>query len=278
MSQTQPEQEREHEPDAQTTGFEAIIQADRLDEWLSLLDPVVGEARIHVSNQGFATSAVDPANVGLAETQLHQLAFESLQIENGGDREEDALTLGVDLERLEDIIGMAESGELVHLKLNVETRKLNIQIGGLEYTLALIDPDSIRGSSDIPDLDIPVEASIPIDELDQAVDAADLVSDHVGIEFDSENETVVIDAEGDTDDMRFEADGQVHDRSEDSVRSLLSLEYVEDMVGAIPSDTDVNLRFGQEMPVKMSFEAEDDERDEPVSETVYMVAPRIQSD
>lgn len=251
--------------------MEAIIQADVLADWLDLLDPLVEEARIGVTEGGFSTNAVEPANVGLIDTDLHQLAFESLQVDGDG------FTLGIPLDRLEETIDLMDSDTLVRIAYDHETKKLSVEGEGLHRSIALIDPDLIRDSPELPDLDIPAEASVDVDELDRAVGAADLVSDHIGLEWDDDVETVVIDAEGDTDDMRYEVDSGALERPDETLRSLFSLDYFDPIIGAIPSGTDVRIRFGGEIPVKLSFNVEDGQRDGLVSETTYMIAPRIQS-
>ena len=56
-------------------------------------------------------------------------------------------------------------------------------------------------------------------------------------------------------------------------RSLFSLDYLNDMNKAIPSDAEVTTELGEEFPVKMHFDfAEGD------GHATFMLAPRIQSD
>jgi hypothetical protein len=63
----------------------------------------------------------------------------SIQEENGGHE-------GV--ERLGDIVGMADRDQLVYFTLDAETRKLEIRICELTYTLALLDPETVRSPPD----------------------------------------------------------------------------------------------------------------------------------
>ena len=125
--------------------FSAIVEASTLTDALDSVRVLVDECKIHLNEGGLAIQAVDPANVGMVSLDLQVSAFESYDADGG--------VIGVNLTRLEDIAGMANSGDLVHLELDEETRKLNIRFDGLSYTLALIDPDSIRQEPDIPDLD-----------------------------------------------------------------------------------------------------------------------------
>jgi proliferating cell nuclear antigen len=199
----------------------------------------------------------------MVDLRLDAPAFESYEAGGG--------TIGINLERLEDVVGMANAGDLVHLDLNDETRKLDIRIGGLDYTLALIDPDSIRQEPDIPELDLPATTRLPAGEIDRGVTAADLCSDHITLGADAEAFTMS--AAGDTDDVEVTVASEECERHEtdEAVSSLFSLDYLEDMAGALAGD--VTVRLGDEFPVKLHWELA-----EGAGEVTYMLAPRIQSD
>ena len=246
--------------------FNAIVSADTLGEALDSVSVLVDECKIHLDEDGLSVRAVDPANVGMVDLALSAEAFESYEADGG--------LIGVNLSRLEDIVGMAGSGQLVNLELDEETRKLHIHIDGLEYTLALIDPDSIRQEPDIPDLDLPAEIVVEGRDIDRAVTAADMVSDHIALGVDEEANHFYIDAEGDTDDVNLELDEEdLLALQAGDARSLFSLDYLKDMNKAIPKDGEVTIELGEEFPVKMHFEIA-----EGMGQVTYMLAPRIQSD
>jgi proliferating cell nuclear antigen len=169
---------------------------------------------------------------------------------------------------------MADSGQLVQLELDEETRKLNVKIEGLEGTLALIDPDSIRQEPDLPDLDLPAEVVIEGKDIARAVKAADMVSDHIALGVDASEEIFYVDAEGDTDDVHLElTTDDLIALTPGDARSLFSLDYLKDMNKAIPKDAEVTMELGEEFPVKMHFDLAEGN-----GSVTYMLAPRIQSD
>ena len=246
--------------------FKAIVSADTLGTALDSVSALVDECKVHLNEDGLAIRAVDPANVGMVDLTLAADAFESYEGDGG--------TIGVNLTRLEDIVGMADAGQLVQLDLDEETRKLHIQIDGLEYTLALIDPDSIRQEPDIPDLDLPATIVLEGRDIDRAVKAADMVSDHIALGVEEDDELFYVDAEGDTDDVHFElAREDLIDLTAGPAHSLFSLDYLKDMNKAIPNDGEVTIELGEEFPVKLHFEIAEGN-----GEVTYMLAPRIQSD
>jgi len=180
----------------------------------------------------------------------------------------------VNLDRLNDIAGMADSGQLINMELDEETRKLHIKIDGLEYTLALIDPDSIRQEPDIPDLDLPTEIVTEASELQRGIKAGDMVSDHIRLRSEHDSEEFYISAEGDTDDTNLTLTREdLIDLVPGDSDSLFSLDYLQDMVKAMPKDVAVTLELGEEFPVKLHFDYADG-----TGNATYMLAPRIQSE
>ena len=246
--------------------FKAIVSAETLKDALDSVSVLVDECKIRLNEEEFAIRAVDPANVGMVDLSLAAAAFESYEADGG--------VIGVNLGRLEDIAGMANSGDLIHLELDEETRKLHIQIDGLSYTLALIDPDSIRQEPDIPDLDLPAEIILEGSQLGRGITAADMVSDHIALRVDPDEEAFYIEAEGDTDDVDLKLDSDdLIDLTPGAADSLFSLDYLKDMNKAIPNATEVTAELGEEFPVKLHYEFA-----EGLGQVTYMLAPRIQSE
>ena len=246
--------------------FKAIVSAETLRGALDSVSVLVDECKINLNEDGLAIRAVDPANVGMVDLTLDVEAFESYETDGG--------VIGVNLARLEDFVGMADSDQLVQLELDEETRKLHVRIDGLEGTLALIDPESIRKEPDIPDLDLPATVVVEGRDIDRAVKAADMVSDHIALGVDADEELFYVDAEGDTDDVHLELTREdLIDLTPGDAHSLFSLDYLKNMNKAIPKDAEVEMELGEEFPVKMHFDfAEGD------GHVTFMLAPRIQSE
>jgi proliferating cell nuclear antigen len=242
------------------------VSAETLRGALDSVSVLVDECKINLNEDGLAIRAVDPANVGMVDLTLEVEAFESYETDGG--------VIGVNLARLEDFVGMADSDQLVQLELDEETRKLHVRIDGLEGTLALIDPESIRKEPDIPDLDLPATIVVEGRDIDRAVKAADMVSDHIALGVDADEELFYVDAEGDTDDVHLELTREdLIDLVAGEARSLFSLDYLKDMNKAIPKDAEVEVELGEEFPVKLHFDIAEGQ-----GEVTYMLAPRIQSD
>lgn len=242
------------------------MTAGTLEDVLGAVGALVEECKIHLDEEGISIRAVDAATVGMVDVTLAAGAFESYEADGG--------VIGVNLDRLSDIAGMASSSDdPIHLELEEETGKLHISLDGLEYTLALIDPDSIRQEPDIPDLDLPARIVLEGADIDRAVRAADMVSDHIAMGVDETSEEFYVDAEGDTDDVHLAlGHDELIDLRAGNAHSLFSLEYLKEMNGAIDSDAEVVIELGEEHPVTLAFQIAEGQGD-----VTYMLAPRIQS-
>lgn len=249
------------------------IKQSELKAFLEKPSTLVDEGRLRFDADEMSMCVVDPANVGMNRSTLRKEAFESYDPSVSDDG--DGVVLGVNLERLSDVVGMGSSGDIVRAELDEETRKLHIEVDGLEYTLALIDPDSIRQEPDIPELDLPAHFSVESNNLGRGIKAADMVSDHIRLRFDDESRMCVIEAEGDTDDvdLTIGEDSGLEIEASGPGDSLFSLDYLKDLKKAFPKNGDpVKLQLGEEFPVKISFEFSNGD-----GECLFMLAPRIQS-
>lgn len=246
--------------------FAAIVTAETLDDYLEPISAIVDECKINITPEGLRVTAVDPANVAMVDTRLHAEAFESYDADGG--------QIGIDLGRFEDVLALADDDDLVHLQLDEETRKLTIEYGEVDYTQALIDVDSIRQEPDLPTLDAPVTVTIEASKIERGVTAADLCSDHLEV-GSLRPEALVFSAQGDTDDVdvTFEDDSLIDATITDAVRSLYALDYTKEIVGAMPSDAEVQVELDDEMPAKFSYYHADGHA--PVT---FMLSPRVATD
>jgi proliferating cell nuclear antigen len=246
--------------------FRLVAEVDTLSDALAPVRALVDECKLRLTEDGLSIRAVDPANVAMVDLTAEPAAFEAYEADGG--------VIGVNLDRLDDVIGMGESDDLVTLDLDESDRTLSVAVGDrLSFSIALIDPDTIREEPDIPDLDLPASVAMRGEALDRGVSAADLVSKHIHIRTDLQEEAVRLAAEGDTDDVELTLGNAdlVDAEVAESTESCFSLDYLSDMSRPIGSDVVVSCELGTEMPVKLRYPAA-----EGVSVT-NMLAPRIEN-
>jgi proliferating cell nuclear antigen len=259
----------EAQPAAEASGFEAIVQVDVLETLFESVGTLVDECRVHLTGDGLEICAVDPANVAMVDAELDASAFESYRAEGG--------LIGLNVSRILDVLSVPDSEQLAQLYYDPSTRKLVVEAGGFEYTLALIDPDSIRQEPDIPDLGLEGRIVIEGEQLDRALTAAEIAtgstssSGQMRIRMD-ENEAVAhFEADGDTDDVDYTFDrDDATDIEIGAANSLFSLDYWNDVAKPIGDDTRVSIRVGEEFPARLAYSDIDGRL-----HLDYMISPRV---
>ncbi|MBE0523382.1 MAG: DNA polymerase sliding clamp [Methanosarcinales archaeon] len=243
--------------------FKAIIESEKLKETIEAVSSIVDEAKINLTPDGLSIRAVDPANVAMVDLTLKPGAFEEFTATDG--------EIGVDLNRLNDILGMAEKAETVELELDEETHKLVVKMSGLTYKISLLDPSSIRKEPKVPKLDLPARIVLSGAELRRAIKAAEKVSDHMCMGVDED--IFYMEAEGDSDRMRLDiAKDQLISLESGDARALFSLDYLSDMIKSAGKSNEVTIELGKDYPTMLNFKIAGGN-----GNVSYLLAPRIES-
>lgn len=260
-----PEAESADATESEPVSLDAIIDRDELDVWLNIVNAVCEEARIHVSPTGLRVSATDSVNAFMVESTLGAKAFESYEATGH-------TALGLSIDTLRESIAMGEKGSLVYLSYDPETSvgHLTVEAGRFKRDMAMIATSAIR--EDPPSSDIDFAGVVTFDGalLKDVVKAARLVSNHVEIIGRNGDEMLAL-ATGDTDKTTLELTEEL-DEAEipNYARSLFSTDYLRELSGGVPKDTQVELRFGNEFPMEVAFEHEG-------GKTSYKLAPHIEA-
>jgi proliferating cell nuclear antigen len=82
------------------------IPVATLSDAIAALRTIVDESKLRFDETGLQSRAVDPANVAMVDVTVPSGGFERLDVD-------DETTLGINLETLADVLGMAESGDVL---------------------------------------------------------------------------------------------------------------------------------------------------------------------
>jgi proliferating cell nuclear antigen len=263
---------------------DAVVDAGRLDTALSVVGALVDECRVEFAAEGLRVRAVDPASVAAVSLDLRAATFERYDAAGA--------TVGVDVTRFAEGVGLADTGSTVRLVLETERRQLHLLVGELSYTLGLIDPDAIREPLDPAEMAYNCPAGVTVTGRDVAriADAADMVADHLTLGVDAAAGAFYAEAAGDTDDVSISFPGEsLQAFSPADAESLFSLDYLQElsrpipadaavlfshdylqaMARPIPSDSEVALELGTEQPVTLSFDVGED------GDATFLLSPRL---
>ncbi|OYR55222.1 hypothetical protein [Halorubrum halodurans] len=252
-----------------------VIRAEVLQQVVDQLLTVVDEAIFRLGYDGLSVAAVDPANVGMVNVEVEAGAFESV-----GDG---MFPIGLNLQRLDDYIGGASGAESVTLTYRPETRSIEIEHTNVEVEMSGIDPQTIRGEPDIPEIDHSVEFVTDASVFTDAIENAELVSDHVELESLVDEEALAVRGHGDTDDIQtvlgseelptatFDADAVGMYSLPYLVGGSTSGSKYAGILKPLGSGTELRVEFSEEMPVKLYYDFADG-----LGHVMMMLAPRIQ--
>jgi len=244
--------------------FEAKVKADVLKEVVDVVSTLVDEAKFNVGKDAVSIKAVDPAHVAMVDLALDRSAFEQYKAEEG--------ELGIDMDKMKEILRLAKGGEVISLAHDEEKNRLVVAVGNTTRRMSLVDT---AGMSDpkVPSLSLPAKVTIRTDELRQGIRASESISDHIALKASSAGFEIV--SEGDTDTVSHAVPKDLLEelQCKDAVRSLFPLDYFSNMVKAISSAPSVTLYLGSDYPVKLEFKIAGGKGD-----VRYLLAPRIESE
>ncbi len=227
--------------------FKAAINAELLKDAIASLAVIVDEVRFKIKPEGISVKAVDPPTLQWGGfLSLGSSAFEEYSA--------DECEIGIDLNKITDLLGIADRNDTVRMELDEGSNKLLIDVGGLSYTLSLLDPSTIRAEPRVPQLELPAKVVLNGADLRRAVKAAEKISDHMlmGVSGD----TFYMEAKGDTDQVRLEMGrDQLIDLKAGEACSLFSLDYLTDIVKPTNKVNEVTLSLGRDFPpILIDFE------------------------
>jgi len=244
--------------------FKATIKAERLKQTIDALTSLVDEARFKLTENGLVVRAVDPANVAMVSLELSKEGFEQFEATES--------ELGIDLTKIKSLLEMADKSDNIELGLDEESHKFKIKTGNLDYSVGLLDPESIRKEPKIPKLDLPARISLKGEHIQRAIKATFKVAEYMMIGV--RGTILFFEAEGDADKICIElAKDQLIQFQPAEVKSLYSLDYLADISKILGTSDGVELHLGKDMPLEINLKIADGHGDVKI-----MLAPRVEKD
>ncbi len=244
--------------------FKAKVKAEVLKTVLEAVQTLVDETKIHITPEGMSLKAVDPAHVAMVDLSLGKGAFTEYKA--------DDLEMGLDLDKLKDILKLAGSGDEIGLEYKEDTHRLIFRIGHITRRMALVDTTNMADPK-VPNLSLPCQVVLLASELQQGIKASEAISDHIALI--AEGDTFELVAEGDTDHvhLKLEGDELVKITASEKAKSLFSLDYFSNMAKVVKSGDSITLKLGTDYPVMIEFDIADG-----AGHITYLLAPRIESE
>ncbi len=246
-----------------------VADAKLLRDMVSAIAILVDEATFKLDPEGIKLRAMDPSRVAMVDFEWPKTIFEEYTCT-------EPTKMCINISELLKLLKRAGKDEALELSLDEKTAKLQLMISG-KYTRNFTMPTLEASEEEVPTPKITfnVKVKATAEGLRQAIEDAQLVSDHVRIEADPEK--VVFNASGDlmgaTITLQKGSDTVLDLETKEPSKATFSLSYLSEIVKAASATSDIAiLEFSSDMPVRLDFQQA---REGKLS---FFLAPRIETE
>ncbi|MDD7424189.1 MAG: proliferating cell nuclear antigen (pcna) [Candidatus Methanomethylophilaceae archaeon] len=244
--------------------FKAELRSDALKGLINVISTLIDEVKFTISPEGISLKAVDPAHVAMVEVTLSKAAFESYQA--------DDTEIGVDIDKVKDVLKLASSGDIISMEQDAEHGRLVFKVGNVTRRMNLVDTSSL-GDVRVPPLELAASIEVPVTDLQKGIKASESISDHIALIADSERFELHCDGDTDSVDLVMEASNTVKIDADMKVSSMFPLDYFSNLIKAVPSDLRVKIELDTDYPVRIVFALAEGN-----GVVKYLLAPRIEKE
>ena len=246
-----------------------VADAKPFRDMITSISILVDEATFKLDPEGIKLRAMDPSRVAMIDFEWPKTAFEEYTCT-------EPKKMCINITELLKLLKRSGKGETLELSLDDKTGKLQIKIAG-KYTRNFTMPTLEASEEEVPTPKITFNAKIKAttDGLSQAIEDAQLVSDHVKIEADPEK--IVFNASGDlmgaTITLQKGSDALLELEAKEPQKATFSLSYLTEIIKAASQTSDIaTLEFSSDMPIKLDFQQAKE------GKLTFYLAPRIETE
>jgi proliferating cell nuclear antigen len=229
----------------------------------------VDEATFKLDVEGMKLRAMDPSRIAMIDFEWPKTVFEEYTCT-------EPTKMCINITELLKLLKRASKDETLELSIDEKTGKLQVAISG-KYTRNFTMPTLEASEEEVPTPKISFNAKIKAttEGLSQAIEDAQLVSDHVKIEADPEK--VVFNAAGDlmgaTITLQKGSDTLLELDAKEPQKATFSLNYLTEIIKTASATSDIaTLEFSSDMPIKLDFQQAKE------GKLTFYLAPRIESE
>ncbi|MBS7615861.1 proliferating cell nuclear antigen (pcna) [Candidatus Bathyarchaeota archaeon] len=245
-----------------------VSDAKLLRDMATAISILVDEATFQITPESLKLRAMDPSRVAMVDFEWPKTVFEEYMCNQ-------PTKMCINISELLKLLRRVGKDEAVELALDEKTGRLQVKITG-KYTRNFTMPTLEASEEEVPTPKITfnVRAKATTEGLRQAIEDAELVSDHVRIEAD--NEKLVFQATGDlmgaTIEIKKGSDALLDLEAKETSKATFSLSYLSEIIKAASATSDIaTLEFSSDMPIKIDFQQSKD------GKLTFYLAPRIET-
>jgi proliferating cell nuclear antigen len=247
-----------------------VSDAKLLRDMATAISILVDEATFKIDVEGLKLRAMDPSRVAMIDFAWPKTIFEEYVCT-------EPTKMCINISELLKLLKRAGRDEVVELSLDDKTGRLQVKIM-CKYTRNFTMPTLEASEEEVPTpkISFNVKAKSTTAGLSQAIEDAQLVSDHVRIEADSEK--LVLSATGDLMGatitlQKGSSDALLDLEVKEPSKATFSLSYLSEIIKAASATSDIaTIEFSSDMPVHIDFQQTKE------GTLTFFLAPRIETD
>ncbi len=246
-----------------------VADAKLLRDMATAISILVDEATFKINPENLKLRAMDPSRVAMVDFEWPKTVFEEYTCT-------EPTKMCINISELLKLLKRAGRNEVVELSLDEKTGRLQVKITG-RYTRNFTMPTLEASEEEVPTPKITfnVMAKATTEGLRQAIEDAQLVSDHVRIQ--AETEKLVFYAAGDlmgaTIELQKGSDTLLDLEAREPSKATFSLSYLSEIIKAASATSDIaTLEFSTDMPIKLDFQQIKE------GKLTFYLAPRIETE
>ena len=246
-----------------------VADAKLLRDMATAISILVDEATFKINPENLKLRAMDPSRVAMVDFEWPKTVFEEYTCT-------EPTKMCINISELLKLLKRAGRNEVVELSLDEKTGRLQVKITG-RYTRNFTMPTLEASEEEVPTPKITfnVMAKATTEGLRQAIEDAQLVSDHVRIQ--AETEKLVFNAAGDlmgaTIELQKGSDALLDLEAREPSKATFSLSYLSEIIKAASATSDIaTLEFSTDMPIKLDFQQIKE------GKLTFYLAPRIETE
>ncbi|MCX6799076.1 MAG: proliferating cell nuclear antigen (pcna) [Candidatus Diapherotrites archaeon] len=228
---------------------------------------LIDEAEFFIDQGGLSLKATDPSQISMVDFSIEKSAFKKFDVAG-------SVKIGLDLDYLRQVMSRAKPNDQLTLELDDGKSRLLVLLKGdatRRFQIPLIDIASVQLPN--PKIEFDAELKMRAGILQDALKDAALVSSHVSIgvasdkffvKADSSKGALLNETEKDKKNL-FEMNAKKE------ARSMFPLDYLQDMLKAAGSDTEIDVRLRSNAPIAISYKIGG-------ASIRYLLAPRIETE
>ena len=237
---------------------------DLMSKIIETLGVVVEDARFDFGENGLEIRVVDPSHVAMIQMNIDSAAFDTWEL--------DETKLGLELRKIKELVSLGGPTDMIEMAYGDETGVLTVNLGKIDRNIRPLDNTTMNPPT-LPELKLPCKVTISGSDFTQALKAARQVGDLVNFSIDENTFTVHVLGSTDSVTVAFNKDELQYLECEGPARSQYSLTYLVPLSKIFGNLESVNIGFGENYPLSMSFNFHDG-----AAEVQYFLAPRVEND